>query len=67
MVTEKRLRVAQPDDFFMRSLWPHPGPLETSLSELQEVGHELAATPGTHNFGGSGPIYHDEVSIVRGN
>ena len=65
MVMGNKLGAGQPDDFFMRSLWPHPGPLETSLSELQEVGHELAATSGDRSFGSAGLICRRQVFIIH--
>ena len=50
----------------MRSLWPDLGPVENTLSELQEVSPELAATSGTCNPGRAGPLSPVEVSMTSG-
>ena len=40
--------------------------MEVSLSELQKVGDELAATSRPRDFSGPGIIYRREISIAPG-
>jgi len=44
---------------------PNTGALEISLSELQKVGDELAATSGHRGFSSAHLIYRRQVSITR--
>jgi hypothetical protein len=44
---------------------PNIGAVEVSLSELQKVGNELAATSGDRSFSSAGIIYRCQASIAR--
>jgi hypothetical protein len=46
-------------------LWPDIGFVEVSLSQLQEIGDELAATSRHRSFSGARIIYRREVSIAH--
>jgi hypothetical protein len=45
-------------------VWPDIGIVEGSLSELQKVGDELAATSGHRSFSGARIVCRRQVSIA---
>jgi hypothetical protein len=45
---------------------PDTGAVAVSLSELQKIGHELAASSGNRSVGGARLIYRRQVSITHG-
>ena len=47
----------------MRSLWPDPGAVAVPLSQLQEIGDELAPASGACSSGVARALCAPEVSI----
>ena len=45
-------------------MWPDIGAVARTLSQLQEVGFELAATAGHRSRGGAHDFYHFEVYLA---